>query len=76
MKSYGTIKMSMSKVRVERIAMCCLIMFILQECNQFLAGDALRSKSRYRSLDETGVIGIVCRHEFPHKMLSMRHGER
>lgn len=42
----------------------------------FLAGDALRSKSRYKGLDETGVIGVVCRHEFPYRVLSMRHGER
>ena len=48
----------------------------MQECNQFLAGDALRSKTRYRGLDETGVIGVVCRHEFPYKLLSMHHGER
>lgn len=47
-----------------------------KECNQFLAGDALRSKCRYKGLDETGVIGVVCRHEFPYRVLSMRHGER
>ena len=53
-----------------------MIVIIPQECNQFLAGDALRSKSRYHRLDETGVVGVVCRHEFPYKMLSLRHGER
>ena len=53
-----------------------LLEYLLQECNQFLAGDALRSKLRYKALDETGVIGVVCRHEFPFKLYSMRHGER
>ncbi len=48
----------------------------MQECNQFLASDVLRSKSRYKALDETGVVGVVCRHEFPFKIMSMRHGER
>ncbi len=50
--------------------------YIMQECNQFLASDVLRSKSRYKALDETGVVGVVCRHEFPFKIMSMRHGER
>ena len=39
-------------------------------------GDALRSKTRYNRLDEMGVVGVVCRHEFPYKCLSIRHGER
>lgn len=38
----------------------------MQECNEFLAGNLLRSKTRYKALDETGVIGLVCRHEFPY----------
>ena len=43
---------------------------------EFLAGDALRSKSRYHRLDETGVVGVVCRHEFPYKIMSLCHGVR
>ncbi len=27
----------------------------------------LRSASRYKALDETGVFGYCCRHEFPHQ---------
>ncbi len=37
----------------------------LQECSDFLAGNALRSKSRYARLDETAVMGVVCRHGHP-----------
>ncbi len=32
--------------------------------------------NRYKGLDETGLVGVVCRHEFPLKFLSIRHGER
>ena len=74
--NYGTIKMSANKVLLFSPIHNHVCLCKLKECNQFLAGDALRSKSRYKALDETGVIGMVCRHEFPHKLLSMRHGER
>ena len=47
-----------------------------EECSEFLAGNLLRSKSRYKALDETGVIGISCRHEFPYRLFNLRHGER
>ena len=47
-----------------------------QNCSDFVAADALRSNVRFKSLDETGVIGIVCRHEYPVMLLSMQHGER
>ena len=33
-------------------------------CNEFLAGNMLRSA---KALDETGVFGYCCRHEFPGK---------
>ena len=39
---------------------------------RFLAINPLRSNSRYR---ETGVVGVVCRHEYPLN-LSLQHGER
>jgi len=48
----------------------------MQDCNDFLAGDVIRSKSRYAALDETGVVGVACRYEFPFRFLSLRHGER
>lgn len=51
-------------------------LFFFQECNEFLAGNALRAKSRYRALDETAVIGSCCRHEFPRRFFSSNHGER
>ena len=40
------------------------------------AGNLLRSKTRYKALDETGVIGIASRHEFPYRLYNLRHGER
>ena len=51
-------------------------MYHSQECNQFLAGHALRSKGRYKALDETALAGVVSRHEFPLKFFSLCHGER
>ena len=51
-------------------------LFLKQECNEFLAGNALRAKSRYHALDETAVIGMSCRHEFPQKFMSIHYGER
>lgn len=56
----------------------CVTQFLLihQECNQFLAADVLRSRSRFKALDETGVIGLACRHEFPYRFYNLRHGER
>ena len=41
-----------------------------------LAGDIVRSKSRYATLDETGVLGVACRHKFPFCFFSLHHGER
>jgi len=48
----------------------------IQECNEFLAGNALRSASRYYKLDETAAFGSVCRHDFPSLFLNLKHGER
>ena len=45
-------------------------------CSHFLAGDALRSSSRYHALDETAVFGCACRHEFPWLFVNLKHGER
>ena len=45
-------------------------------CNDFLAGNELRSHQRYSALDETAVFGSACRHEFPHLFIDLKHGER
>ena len=47
-----------------------------QACGDFLAGDAVRSRSRYSALSETAIFGRACRHEFPKKFINMKHGER
>ena len=51
-------------------------MYLSQECHNFLAGDKLRSANRYKALDETAVFGYTCRHEFPGRFISLKHGER
>ena len=48
----------------------------IQACSDFLAGDALRSSQRFHALDETGVFGCSCKHEFPILFLNLKHGER
>ena len=55
-----------------------LIDFIVysQDCNNFLAGNMLRSNSRFRALDETALFGSACRHEFPAIFFNLKHGER
>ena len=50
--------------------------FWMQECSSFLAGDALRSRTRFKALDETGVMGTICRHETPIRFFNLHHGER
>ena len=51
-------------------------MYNIQECSNFLAGHLLRSKSRYKALDETGVLGVACRHEFPYRFFSLHRDEQ
>jgi len=36
----------------------------------------LSSASHYHALDETGVFGCACRHEFPRTFVNLKHGER
>jgi len=43
----------------------------MQECSSFLAGDALQSRTRFKALDETGVMGTICRHETPISFLQL-----
>ena len=52
------------------------ISHVLQMCSNFLAGDALRSSHRFRSLDETAILGTACRHEMPLLFVNLKHGER
>ena len=56
----------------------CLILlhYCYQECSDFLAGNMLRSSSRYSALDETALFGSACRHEFPAMFFNLKHGER
>ena len=56
--------------------MAVIISISIQDCSNFVAGSMLRSSNRYKALDETGVFGSACRHEFPAKFLDMKHGER
>ncbi|VDI78769.1 Hypothetical predicted protein [Mytilus galloprovincialis] len=46
------------------------------ECNDFQAGNHLRSKNKNKKLAETAVFGSTCRHEFPKYFFSLKHGER
>ncbi len=75
MSGYDVASHVADKVCDNRRLACFQIIFVLciQGCHEFLAGDAIRSKSRYAALDETAVFGGICRHEFPQ---SMKHGER
>ena len=50
--------------------------FSMQECSSFLTGDALRTRTRFKALDETGVMGTLCRHETPISFINLHHGER
>ena len=45
-------------------------------CNDFLAGDVLRSFNRFKALDETALFGCGCRHEFPLMFVNLKLGER
>ena len=47
-----------------------------KDCSNFQAGDNLRSKQKTKKLDETALFGVACRHGFPYKFCSLKHGER
>ncbi|XP_071180734.1 uncharacterized protein [Mytilus edulis] len=47
-----------------------------KECSDFQAGNDIRSKSKNQKLSETAVFGATCRHDFPQKFFSLKHGER
>ncbi|CAG2250597.1 unnamed protein product [Mytilus edulis] len=46
------------------------------ECNEFQAGNQLRSKIKNKKLSETAVFGSIRCHEFPQLFCSLKHGER
>ena len=54
----------------------CALLVQGQECSNFLAGHALWSTNRFVALQETGVMGVVCRHEFPLCFINLCYGER
>ncbi len=72
--NYDLSSQVMDKV-CQQIAALTVLFSCQKGCHMFLAGDALRSKSRYAALDETAVFGSVCRHEFPQRFQRMKHGE-
>ncbi|XP_062616844.1 uncharacterized protein LOC134278551, partial [Saccostrea cucullata] len=47
-----------------------------KDCSNFQAGDTLRSKNKNAKLSEKAVFGATCRHDFPQKFFSLKHGER
>ena len=55
---------------------CLFVVVFAQECNNFLAGNMLRSAIRFRALDETALFGSACCHEFPAVFLNLKHEER
>lgn len=44
----------------------------MQTCSSFLAGDSLRSSTRYHALDETALFGCACRQEFPRLFVNLK----
>lgn len=48
----------------------------LQDCSNFQAASAIRSKNKSKKLAETAVFGSTCRHGFPKYFFSLKHGER
>ena len=66
--------MSLSSI-LTRLYWLFVVVFA-QECNDVLAGNMLRSATRFRALDETALFGSACRHEFPAVFLNLKHEER
>ena len=65
------------------MAICELTYWIfclfVKDCNEFKSGEIdtmLRSKGKNKLLDEKGVFGRICRHEYPKGFISIKHGER
>jgi hypothetical protein len=51
-------------------------MTAIKEYSDFLAGNPIRSSTRFRALDETALYGDSCCHEFPTLLCNLKHGER
>ncbi|XP_052063025.1 uncharacterized protein LOC127702761 [Mytilus californianus] len=49
---------------------------IEKECSDFQAGNDLRSKAKNKKLSGTAVFGATCRHDYPQKFFSLKHGEK
>ncbi|CAG2236403.1 unnamed protein product [Mytilus edulis] len=47
-----------------------------EDCSDFQAGSNIRSKAKNKKLSETAVFGATCRHDYPQKFFSLKHGER
>eukprot|EP00794_Sanderia_malayensis_P001386 gene1384-1526_t len=52
-----------------------------KDCNNFQAGavgdkDTIYSKGKSLCYDIKGLIGSICRHDFPQKFIDLKHGER
>eukprot|EP00794_Sanderia_malayensis_P005106 gene5106-5754_t len=52
-----------------------------KDCNNFQAGavgdkDTIYSKGKSSCYDIKGLIGSICRHDFPQKFIDLKHGER
>jgi hypothetical protein len=47
-----------------------------QGCNDFLAGNMIRSTTRNKLLDETALFDCVCRHDCPIMLFNMDKGRR
>ena len=45
-------------------------------CNDFKAGDKLRSVVGTKKLSVTGIFGSSCKHDIPIRFVNMKHGER
>lgn len=62
--------------KILKVGVCIILCLQHSTCNDFVAGNQLRSANRYKALDETAVFGYACRHEFPGRFINLKHGER
>ena len=53
-----------------------IVLYALQDCNNFQAGNVLRNKSQITHLNYSGVFGSCCQHEIPVMFVNLRHGQR
>lgn len=65
-----------SHVYKPQIQMNYKVIYTFQECSNFQAGNAIRSKVKNGKLDVTGIFGSVCKHDIPIYFADLVHGER